>query len=69
MKTLPRFLVEVLKALQETSIKFQHKLLDWETVLMVTRKTLAKYEVPQLAGIQIFAVVSLLNYLGTVRAF
>ena len=69
MKTLPKFVVQVLKALQEASIKLQHKILDWETVLRVTREAVRNYGIRELAGIQVFVVASLLGYLGMVRIF
>ena len=69
MKTLPNFIVQVLKALQEASEKLRHKILDWETVLSVTRKAVLNYGIQELAGIQVFIVASFLGYLGMVRIF
>ena len=69
MKTLPKFIVHVLKALQEASEKLQHKILDWETVLRITRKAVRSYGIQELAGIQVFVVASFLGYLGMVRIF
>ena len=69
MKTLPKFIVPVLRALQKASAKLQHKILDWETVLRITRKVVRKSGIRDLAGVQVFVVASLLGYLGMVRTF
>ena len=69
MKTLPKFIVPVLRALQKESAKLQHKILNWETVLRITRKVVRKSGIQDLAGVQVFVVASLLGYLGMVRTF
>ena len=67
VKTIPRFLIPVLKALNKESERLKKNLLDWCEVLPVVKKTVLKHADEDISGLQVLQMCFLLNNLGMVR--
>ncbi len=60
---MPWFIVPVLQNLMNAAQELQHKVLEWETVLTVVKKTVGE----EMTGYQVFVVASFCDTLGMVR--